>query len=154
MPPSAECIVSLTILQCKHRKKNCVYTQSKRGGARIRKKAAITERKPSANNSELNHCPLSILPQLEEIKGKGFGCKAPLSDYELSASFTGPLSLVAPGGGLKQLDVSFDDSDFMFDTVFTGEDEVLSSESRSPDYPLSEDLPQYPIRVYSSDDDM
>jgi hypothetical protein len=51
-------------IQCKHRHKSCVYVQSRRGGARIRKKAAPKEEKITSNH-DLNHCPLSVLPELD-----------------------------------------------------------------------------------------
>ncbi|KAH9213606.1 hypothetical protein DL95DRAFT_390398, partial [Leptodontidium sp. 2 PMI_412] len=93
---------------CINRGKTCVYTQSKRGGSRIRRRRISVggqdqdsgSRSPKINNSELNACALSVMPELEE------------------GTFAAPLSLVSPGGGLKQLDFSLDDTDFIFDSIF------------------------------------
>ncbi|KUJ06822.1 uncharacterized protein LY89DRAFT_661403 [Mollisia scopiformis] len=128
---------------CLNRNKTCVYTASKRGGSRIRRrKLSIDEEKSlSTNNSELNHCALSILPELDEV----------------AASFSGPLQLVAPGGGLTQLDFSSDDSLFIFDSVFSGQGDSLDSgyETSEVSATLSEvDHPKEYIRVYQTDEDI
>ncbi|EPE30812.1 hypothetical protein GLAREA_03779 [Glarea lozoyensis ATCC 20868] len=75
---------------CSTKGKACLYTQSRRGGSRIRKKRG----EPSSrdlkaatvlDNNDFNQVSLSILPELHQ------------------ADFAEPLSLVLPGGGLKQL---------------------------------------------------
>lgn len=54
----------LMCLQCASKGKTCVYTQSKRGGSRIRRKRVPpTESEIQTDNSQLNGCSLSILPE-------------------------------------------------------------------------------------------
>ncbi|KAF8861682.1 hypothetical protein BDZ45DRAFT_671755 [Acephala macrosclerotiorum] len=94
---------------------------------------------PSTNNNELNACALSILPELDE------------------ATFEGPLRLVAPGGGLKQLDFSLDDTDFIFDSIFSGQGDSLDSGYETSEHAgtLSEiEQPKSYIRVYQTDEDI
>ena len=73
-------------------------------------------------------------------------------------SFAETLGLVAPGGGLKQLDLSLDDTDFIFDTIFSAR-----HESQDSGYDTSEHAgtssetdyqPHSSIRVYANDEDM
>jgi len=122
----------------------------------MRKKASSAAMKEElGSNKDLNHCPLSILPELDEGNFAGFDYQLPTSDYDFSASFTGPLSLVAPGGGLKQLDLSFDETSFIFDSVFADQKDLLDSGyETSVHTPSDSGLPQYPVRAYSSDQDM
>ncbi|KAK0119470.1 hypothetical protein ONS95_010918 [Cadophora gregata] len=128
---------------CINRGKSCVYTQSKRGGSRIRRRRVSVgetgERSPKINNNELNACALSVMPELEE------------------GTFAAPLSLVTPGGGLKQLDFSLDDTDFIFDSIFAStQPEGMDSGYETSEHAgtLSESGKEVPIRVYSSDDDI
>jgi hypothetical protein len=116
--------------------------------------SAATKEEPTSNK-DLNHCPLSILPELDEGNFAGFDYQLPTSDYDFSASFTGPLSLLAPGGGLRQLDLSFDETSFMFDSVFADQKDFLDSGYETSVYtPSDTGLPQYPVRGYSCDQDM
>jgi hypothetical protein len=73
-------------------------------------------------------------------------------------TFAAPLSLVSPGGGLKQLDFSLDDTDFIFDSIFaaTTQHESMDSGYETSEHAgtLSESGREVPIRVYSSDEDM
>ncbi|KAJ5042448.1 uncharacterized protein L3040_004996 [Drepanopeziza brunnea f. sp. 'multigermtubi'] len=126
---------------CITRGKTCVYTQSKRGGSRIRRKRVSTESQssPKFNNKELNQCALSIMPESEE------------------GTFAAPLSLVAPGGGLKQLDFSLDDTDFIFDSIFATQQENMDSGYETSEHAgtLSDGgQREVPIRTYSSDEDI
>ncbi|PBP25582.1 C6 zinc finger domain protein [Diplocarpon rosae] len=127
---------------CINRGKTCVYTQSKRGGSRVRRRRVSTESgegSPKFNNTELNQCALSILPELEE------------------GTFAAPLSLVTPGGGLKQLDFSLDDTEFVFDSTFAAQPDILDSgyETSGHTGTLSDaEQREVPIRVYSSDEDI
>jgi len=73
------------------------------------------------------------------------------------ASFAEPLSLVAPGGGLKQLDLSFNDTDFMFDSIFFRRQESNDSGYDTSNHPASSSESDHLhafVRVYSSDEDM
>ncbi|KAI9053126.1 hypothetical protein LZ554_003393 [Drepanopeziza brunnea f. sp. 'monogermtubi'] len=126
---------------CTTRGKTCVYTQSRRGGSRIRRKRVSTdsESSPKFNNKELNQCALSIMPESEE------------------GIFAAPLSLVAPGGGLKQLDFSLDDTDFIFDSIFATQQENVDSGYETSEHAgtLSDGgQREVPIRTYSSDEDI
>lgn len=74
-----------------------------------------------------------------------------------AASFNAPLRLVAPGGGLKQLDFSLDDTDFISDTIFSVHADSLDSGYETSEHAgiLSEiDQPQSYVRVYQTDEDM
>jgi len=75
----------------------------------------------------------------------------------LSAPFAKPLSLVAPGGGLKQLDLSLDDTDYIFDAIFATRNESNDSgydtSERMGSTPESDQLRSF-IRTYSNDEDM
>ncbi|CAL3962902.1 unnamed protein product [Diplocarpon coronariae] len=128
--------------KCINKGKTCVYTQSKRGGSRIRRRRVSTESgegSPKFNNTDLNQCVLSVLPELEE------------------GTFAAPLSLVAPGGGLKQLDFSLDDTQFILDSIFANNPEGLDSGYETPGHTgtLSDaGQREVPIRVYSSDEDI
>jgi hypothetical protein len=52
------------IAQCTTKGKTCVYTQSKRGGSRIRKKRVTPE--ALSDNNKFNQCTLSILPDFNQ----------------------------------------------------------------------------------------
>lgn len=75
----------------------------------------------------------------------------------MPASFAEPLGMVKPGGGLKQLDFSFDDTDLIFDAIFAAGPNCFDS-----GYDTSEHSGEIsdvvhiscPIRVYSNDEDM
>jgi hypothetical protein len=85
-----------------------------------------------------------------------FTCNATLANA-LPGSFAGPLRFVAPGGGLKQLDLSLDDTDFIFDAIFPSQDRLLDSGYETSDNSgtISEISPTHsPIRVYSTDEDI
>lgn len=158
-----------------------MYTQSKRGGSRIRRRRISVggqdqdsgSRSPKINNSELNACALSVMPELEE--GTFNSISNPSPNHQRSSNsveksgfnqgfvqgtFAAPLSLVSPGGGLKQLDFSLDDTDFIFDSIFaTGagnQHESMDSGYETSEHAgtLSDSEREVPIRVYSSDEDM
>lgn len=100
------CYKFLISMQCATKGKTCVYTQSRRGGSRIRKRRGSSSAKElkdlNLDNADFNHVPLSILPEITGNFASGLVRKQPLTDFGLLASFSEPLSLVAPGGGLKQ----------------------------------------------------
>ncbi len=138
-----------------------MYTQSKRGGSRIRRRRVSTEsgeRSPSINNKELNQCALSILPELEEgTFNRPSSEENSQFNQAYQGTFTAPLTLVAPGGGLKQLDFSLDDTDFIFDSIFATQPESMDSGYETSEHAgtLSEGgQREVSIRVYSNDEDM
>ncbi|KAH7411392.1 C6 zinc finger domain-containing protein [Cadophora sp. MPI-SDFR-AT-0126] len=158
---------------CINRGKSCVYTQSKRGGSRIRRRRvsvgdqASGEHSPKINNNELNACALSVMPELEEgifthepnpppsiRKYSEEKSEFNIPDYQ--GTFAAPLSLVSPGGGLKQLDFSLDDTDFIFDSIFAAQPEGMDSGYETSEHAgtSSESGKEVPIRVYSSDEDI
>lgn len=55
------------------------------------------------------------MPELEEGIFNRSSSENSEFNQGYQGTFTAPLSLVAPGGGLKQLDFSLDDTDFIFD---------------------------------------
>ncbi|KAH8602004.1 hypothetical protein B0O99DRAFT_680155 [Bisporella sp. PMI_857] len=124
---------------CSTKGKACVYTQSKRGGARIRKRKTSSENEAVLSNKDFNHCALSILPENNQ------------------ESFAKPLSLVAPGGGLKQLDLSLDDTDFIFDSIFSARRDTADSGYDTSEHPgtasESDHLHSF-VRVYNNDEDI
>ncbi|PVH68792.1 hypothetical protein DL98DRAFT_542133 [Cadophora sp. DSE1049] len=160
--------------KCINRGKSCVYTQSKRGGSRIRRRRVSLgeqesgERSPTINNNELNACALSVMPELEEGIFTHDSNPPPStrnyseekSEFNIpgyQGTFAAPLSLVSPGGGLKQLDFSLDDTDFIFDSIFAGtQPEGMDSGYETSEHAgtLSESGREVPIRVYSSDEDI
>jgi len=65
--------------------------------------------------------------------------------------------MVTPGGGLKQLDFSFDDADLIFDAIFSSDPNCFDSGYDTSPHPGTvSDVGHLncPIRVYSSDEDM
>ncbi|CAG8949070.1 hypothetical protein HYFRA_00002199 [Hymenoscyphus fraxineus] len=149
---------------CAAKGKSCVYTQSRRGGSRIRKRggsASVRDLKDVnlLDNSNFNHVPLSILPESNQGDfTSGSVQKQPITDFDDLASFSEPLSLVAPGGGLKQLDFAFEDTDFMFDSIFNTQienhDSGYGSASDHPAPSSENGQPPSAIRVYPSDQDI
>lgn len=67
-----------------------------------------------------------------------------------------PAGFVRPGAGLKQLDLSFDDTEFIFDSIFSNQIDPLDSGYGSSDLGTSVEPEEVagPVRVYLSDDDM
>lgn len=72
-----------------------MYTQSKRGGSRIRKKRAAQSE--ASDNKDLNQCTLSVLPETNQGNEEPISLLWPYGADSI-ASFAEPLSLVAPGG--------------------------------------------------------
>lgn len=118
----------------------------------------VKQPSPSTNNSELNPCALSILPELDDGNSLDDHYKFPSSvlSYISAATFTAPLQLVTPGSGLKQLDFSLDNTDFIFDSIWPQTDTLDSGyETSEPTGPQSEtDQPKSYIRTYQTDADM
>lgn len=73
-------------------------------------------------------------------------------------SFAETLGLVAPGGGLRQLDLSLDDTDYIFDAIFSAKNESQDSGYGTSEHTgtISENdhQPHSFVRVYSNDEDM
>lgn len=73
-------------------------------------------------------------------------------------SFAETLGLVAPGGGLKQLDLSLDDTDYIFDAIFSARHENQDSGYDTSEHAgtnsETEHHPTSSVRVYSNDEDM
>ena len=77
----------------------------------------------------------------------------------MSEPFSQTLGLVAPGGGLKQLDLSLDDSDYVFDAIFSATNESQDSGYDTSEYAATNSEsghhPASPsVRVYCNDADM
>jgi hypothetical protein len=69
------------------------------------------------------------MPELNQCKVSSCIFKVVWNIYLLPfpASFAQPLGLVAPGGGLRQLDLSLDDADFIFDAIFSTRNDFQDS---------------------------
>jgi hypothetical protein len=67
-----------------------------------------------------------------------------------------PMSLVTPGAGLKQLDISFDDTEFIFDSIFSNQFEPQDSGYGTSDVETSVEPEEATgtVRVYLNDEDM
>ena len=64
---------------------------------------------------------------------------------------------MAPGGGLKELDLSFNDTDFMFDSIFFKRQESNDSGYDTSKHTATTSEPDQShtfVRVYSNDEDM
>ncbi|TIA36740.1 hypothetical protein D6C78_05216 [Aureobasidium pullulans] len=80
---------NLTFGKCNHRGKECVYVQSRRGGARV-------PRSKRQDNEKADYV---------KIAQECFDESVP--------------TMVKPGAGLTQLDLSLDNTDNLFDSIFT-----------------------------------
>ncbi|CAG8981037.1 hypothetical protein HYALB_00008191 [Hymenoscyphus albidus] len=156
---------------CTAKGKSCIYTQSRRGGSRIRKRGGSSSVRDLKDvnlldNSNFNHVPLSILPESNQGDfTSGSVQKQPITDFDLLASFSEPLSLVAPGVDESKaltwsvrLDFAFEDTDFMFDSIFNTQienhDSGYGSASDHPAPSSENGQPPSAIRVYRSDQDI
>ncbi|KAG2163602.1 hypothetical protein JADG_003341 [Aureobasidium aubasidani] len=103
---------------CNHRGKECVYVQSRRGGARV-------PRSKRQNNEKADYV---------KIAQECFDESVP--------------TMVKPGAGLTQLDLSLDNTDNLFDSIFT-----------AAPLPQPIELDETPraagsVRIYQSDSDI
>lgn len=117
--------------------------------------SADSDKTLSSDNSEFNHCALSILPELNQ--GEVHSDLYQLKLMEDAATFAEPLSLVAPGGGLRQLDLSLDDTDFIFDSLFTTPHDSNDSGYDTSDHTgtcSESEQPHSFVRAYSRVEDM
>ncbi|KAK1953515.1 hypothetical protein LY78DRAFT_473370 [Colletotrichum sublineola] len=125
------CDGSTPCASCKTRGRECVYKPSRRGGARVR-------RKPR---------PSDELAQQAQV----FNGEMPLDEVAPQ----NPISVqnyIDPGAGLRQLQDFFQDSDFIFDTLFMpGVPGSTSGESGS-EHSFNFPPPQIPVaRTYKND---
>lgn len=63
---------------------------------------------------------------------------------------------MTPGAGLKQLDMSFDDTEFIFESIFGNQMDPQDSGYGSSEFGTSVEPEEAsgPVRVYLSDEDM
>ncbi|ROV91194.1 hypothetical protein VMCG_09330 [Cytospora schulzeri] len=102
--------------RCQSRTRECVYTPSRRGGPRVRKRAW------AGQNDELKQMPDDVLAMLSQ--GPADVPRQPVSVP----------NYIDPGAGLKHLEDWFQDSDFMFDSLFMNSNgPVASTGFISPD---------------------
>lgn len=66
------------------------------------------------------------------------------------------MTLVSPGAGLKQLDMSFDDTEFIFDSIFSSQFDPQDSGYGTSEMGTSVEPEEIrgPVRVYLSDESM
>ncbi|WQF86453.1 Putative zn(2)Cys(6) fungal-type DNA-binding domain-containing protein [Colletotrichum destructivum] len=125
------CDGSTPCASCKSRGRECVYKPSRRGGARVRRKPRPAE---------------ELAQQVQALNGEMPPDEVAHQD---------PISVqnyIDPGAGLKQLQDFFQDSDFIFDTLFmSGVPGSTSGESASENS-FNFSPPQVPVaRTYKSD---
>ncbi|WYZ35836.1 hypothetical protein EsH8_X_000483 [Colletotrichum jinshuiense] len=125
------CDGSTPCASCKGRGRECVYKPSRRGGARVRRKPRPVDelaQQALAFNGEM---PPDEVAQQDPIDVQNY---------------------IDPGAGLKQLQDFFQDSDFIFDTLFmSGVPGSTSGESASENS-FSFPTPPVPVaRTYKSD---
>lgn len=100
---------------CQNRSRECIYTPSRRGGPRIRKRPL-----PSPDH-ELKPLPEDVLAMLSQGPADVPRQPVPLPNY------------IDPGAGLKHLEDWFQDSDFMFDSLFMTTNGPVAGTDFSPD---------------------
>ncbi|KAK2049513.1 hypothetical protein LZ31DRAFT_457312 [Colletotrichum somersetense] len=125
------CDGSTPCASCKSRGRECVYKPSRRGGARVRRKP-----RPSEELVQQVHALNGEMP-LDEV--------APQNPISVQ-------NYIDPGAGLRQLQDFFQDSDFIFDTLFlSGVPGSTSGESAS-EHSFNFPQPQVPVaRTYKND---
>ncbi|OLN97976.1 hypothetical protein CCHL11_02644 [Colletotrichum chlorophyti] len=116
---------------CKGRGRDCVYKPSRRGGARVRRKPKPTEELVKHAQVLSGEVPLDEVTHQDPIDVQNY---------------------IDPGAGLKQLQDFFQDSDFIFDTLFmSGVPGSTSGESAS-ESSFGFPTPAIPVaRAYKSD---
>ncbi|KAK1478504.1 hypothetical protein CCUS01_04850 [Colletotrichum cuscutae] len=134
---------------CKSRGRDCVFKPSRRGGARVRRKPRPAEelaQQVQAFNGEMP--PDEVTHQDRESLRLGSSSEQLLTD----ATAISVQNYIDPGAGLKQLQDFFQDSDFIFDTLFmSGVPGSTSGESAS-EHSFTFPTPQIPVaRTYKSD---
>ncbi|EFQ35862.1 uncharacterized protein GLRG_11053 [Colletotrichum graminicola M1.001] len=125
------CDGSTPCASCKSRGRDCVYKPSRRGGARVRRKPRPSE---------------ELAQQVRALHGE-----MPLDEVAPQNSIS-VQNYIDPGAGLKQLQDIFQDSDFIFDTLFlSGVPGSTSGESAS-EHSFNFPAPPIPVaRTYKSD---
>ncbi|KAL0767021.1 hypothetical protein CaCOL14_010592 [Colletotrichum acutatum] len=116
---------------CKSRGRDCVFKPSRRGGARVRRKPRPAEELAQQVQAFNGEMPPDEVAHQDPISVQNY---------------------IDPGAGLKQLQDFFQDSDFIFDTLFmSGVPGSTSGESAS-EHSFSFPTPQIPVaRTYKSD---
>ncbi|KAI9645510.1 hypothetical protein NHQ30_006250 [Ciborinia camelliae] len=133
---------------CANRGCDCVYTASKRGGARRRKK-------PTNGEGRIEQSPPNELRMLaEHLTSKLY------SNVSLVTGPASAVSLATPGAGLLQKDEQLDfDMDFDFDANFLGHSESLAINDGFLPQPMVENafemnLENPVVRTYDNDEDI
>ncbi|KAL0933961.1 C6 zinc finger domain-containing protein [Colletotrichum truncatum] len=125
------CDGSSPCASCKSRGRECVYKPSRRGGARVRRKPRPVDELAQQNPAFAGEIPPDEATPQDPISVQNY---------------------IDPGAGLKQLQDFFQDSDFIFDTLFmSGVPGSTSGESAS-EASFTFPTPQIPVaRTYKSD---
>lgn len=133
--------------QCSNRGCECVYTASKRGGARRRKKL-------NSGEARIVQSPPNELRMLSKKTHKH------CSNISLVTGPAPVVSLATPGAGLLQRDDQLDfEMDFDFDPNLLGNSESLTMDNAFLPLSMAEDtfnikLENSVVRTYSNDEDM
>ncbi|RFU30814.1 hypothetical protein B7463_g5521, partial [Scytalidium lignicola] len=144
-----------TCSNCLSKGKACTYLPSRRGGSRIRKKLPSPSTSPSSSSSPPGQGPKPPSP----ISNANFMYfNQPLPDIsEASNIITSPQSLAEPGAGLWKLDSISDNSDFIFDSIFSSQFDGNTSVDNSSGQKIRSPNPEcgHPIvRTYANDEDI
>ncbi|OHE91282.1 hypothetical protein CORC01_13397 [Colletotrichum orchidophilum] len=144
------CDGSSPCASCKSRGRECVFKPSRRGGARVRRKPRPAEelaQQVQVFNGEMP--PDEVTHQDRESLRLGSASGQLLTE----ATAISVQNYIDPGAGLKQLQDFFQDSDFIFDTLFmSGVPGSTSGESAS-EHSFSFPTPPIPVaRTYKSDE--
>ncbi|KAK1988177.1 hypothetical protein LZ30DRAFT_64429 [Colletotrichum cereale] len=125
------CDGSTPCASCKTRGRECVYKPSRRGGARVRRKPRPSEELVHQTQAFNGEMPLDEVAPQDPISVQNY---------------------IDPGAGLKQLQDFFQDSDFIFDTLFlSGVPGSTSGESAS-EHSFNFPPPRIPVaRTYKND---
>ena len=144
--------------QCQSRCRECVYKPSRRGGPRGRRKPRLSEESAQPGEGissemdnvvrdEMPDVPLeretsNMLPQYHQRACSQYRTAISIQNY------------IDPGAGLKQLEDWFQDSDFIFDSLFmSGIPDATYGDAmlEQPSIPV-QPIPM--VRTYKSDDAM
>ncbi|KAK1991402.1 hypothetical protein LX36DRAFT_735582 [Colletotrichum falcatum] len=143
------CDGSTPCASCKSRGRECVYKPSRRGGARVRRKPRPSEELTQQAQAFNGDMPLDeVAPQNRE----SLRLAAVRDHFLTEPAAISVQNYIDPGAGLRQLQDFFQDSDFIFDTLFLpGVPGSTSGESAS-EHSFNFPPPRIPVaRTYKSD---
>ncbi|KZL82420.1 c6 zinc finger domain-containing protein [Colletotrichum incanum] len=143
------CDGSTPCASCKSRGRECVYKPSRRGGARVRRKPRPVEELAQQAQAFNGEMPSDEVAHQDR---ESLRLRTESDQFLTEATAISVQNYIDPGAGLKQLQDFFQDSDFIFDTLFmSGVPGSTSGESAS-EHSFNFPAPQIPVaRTYKSD---